>query len=369
MPDLTGDEEKQRSEDRQRYEEWKQRLDQAKALREQIDASAGGKLADRLQTLHRMFRVFLGNKEELRRHFAVYEDELRRSEFWAGDHSEHYDSFMDELDSRLHNYLAGAATLVDEAGRVWSEFSPEDAGLQAEYERRVETLTRSPLAEFIQAVRTLTIHRQLGSVAGRPGRTRPDREPTFDSATPLERPWWRPNEKPFPDAWWATPPSKYFDPTTDFQESLAAYTAEVVSTTNWVAKALTESHREALEDRNHLIAEHNALDPDPSGRSEEPAGQQAVIFSLIPGPDFDLEQTEQALESAAAEIAAEYDGNGFPLDSSQVEFFLYGEDADTLFDATAPVIRRAGAEPGSYAVKRYGNADEDPPPRQERIDL
>jgi hypothetical protein len=96
--------------------------------------------------------------------------------------------------------------------------------------------------------------------------------------------------------------------------------------------------------------------------------EHAVVFHLIPGDRFDLDEVEAGLESAAVAVGADYDGNELAVDGSEATFFLYGEDADALFEAVAPIVRRSDLASGSYAVKRYGSVD-DLAAREDRIEL
>ena len=86
--------------------------------------------------------------------------------------------------------------------------------------------------------------------------------------------------------------------------------------------------------------------------------EQAVIFHVILDEGFDLDEVEAGLESVAAEQNAEYDGNELAVDGSEAILYLDGSDADALFDAAAPVVRRAAIKSGSHARKRYGSADD-----------
>jgi hypothetical protein len=92
---------------------------------------------------------------------------------------------------------------------------------------------------------------------------------------------------------------------------------------------------------------HRLLDPGRALRSRPTRGESGV--------DGDA-------------LGAEYDGNELAVDGSEARFFLYGDDADALYDAVAPVVGRADLEAGSYAIKRYGGAD-DPSAREERVSL
>lgn len=96
--------------------------------------------------------------------------------------------------------------------------------------------------------------------------------------------------------------------------------------------------------------------------------EHAVIFRLIPGEGFNADALDRSLVTAAGTINAEYDGWELAVDGSEANFYLYGEDADALFEVAAPVVRRAEIGPGSHAVKRYGDAA-DPSAPEERIEL
>jgi hypothetical protein len=95
---------------------------------------------------------------------------------------------------------------------------------------------------------------------------------------------------------------------------------------------------------------------------------QAVILDLRPGSGFDLPAAEERLYAVAERLDAEFDGNEIAVDGSEVRFFLYGPDADTLYEAVSPVVRELRLAPGSFAIKRYGAADEPDAP-VERIAL
>ena len=86
----------------------------------------------------------------------------------------------------------------------------------------------------------------------------------------------------------------------------------------------------------------------------------AVIVSLtIRGPrsgdagQLDLfglgEKLESALQSASA---GALDGEEFG--TTEANYYLYGPDADLLFDAVKSVLGELDAPPGSYVKKRYG---------------
>jgi hypothetical protein len=78
---------------------------------------------------------------------------------------------------------------------------------------------------------------------------------------------------------------------------------------------------------------------------------------------------EEQLETAVTKAqAGEYDGNEVALDGSEAVLYAYGPDADALWEAMKPVITGASPDPGSYVVKRYGDAA-DTSAKEVRIEL
>jgi hypothetical protein len=99
-----------------------------------------------------------------------------------------------------------------------------------------------------------------------------------------------------------------------------------------------------------------------SGREDTPDVEQAVIINLKlsnedmgtpedDGPIYELElQLEEAVEgSGAGEFEGDEWGGGY------CRLFLYGADADRLFQTVLPVILPFDALPGSYLVRRFGD--------------
>ena len=54
----------------------------------------------------------------------------------------------------------------------------------------------------------------------------------------------------------------------------------------------------------------------------------------------------------------ELDGHEIAMDGSDGFLFLYGPDADALFAAIEPVLRKSAVTPGADATLRYGDPDE-----------
>ena len=95
----------------------------------------------------------------------------------------------------------------------------------------------------------------------------------------------------------------------------------------------------------------SAADPSPS------APEQAVIVYFHYGsrdlqPLFAL---EDQLESAVAKAhVGEYDGHEIAIDGSDGHLYMYGPDADRLFEAVKPVLESSRFMKGAKVKKRYG---------------
>lgn len=81
---------------------------------------------------------------------------------------------------------------------------------------------------------------------------------------------------------------------------------------------------------------------------------------------LDLMATEDPLIEAVETAGFEYDGHAIGPD--ELILYMYGNDADALFDVTRPVIESLSLPTGSFAIKQYGPAS-DPGVRRERVDL
>jgi hypothetical protein len=111
--------------------------------------------------------------------------------------------------------------------------------------------------------------------------------------------------------------------------------------------------------------------PPPTGGMPAAGAEQAVIVHLAIGPaglDFPVLQALEDRLSAAIETSqvGEYDGNAVGPDEAIL--YAYGPDADELFEVMQPILESSAPADGSYAVKRYGGAD-DPGAGEVRVEL
>lgn len=89
--------------------------------------------------------------------------------------------------------------------------------------------------------------------------------------------------------------------------------------------------------------------------------EQAVIVHFHYGstnlqPIFALEDKLGAAITDAN--AGEYDGNEIATDGSDGFLYMYGPDADRLYEVTAPILKSAPFMHGATIKKRYGPAAE-----------
>ncbi|MBI4303595.1 MAG: hypothetical protein HY665_04590 [Chloroflexi bacterium] len=79
---------------------------------------------------------------------------------------------------------------------------------------------------------------------------------------------------------------------------------------------------------------------------------------------------EEKLESAILKAeAGEYDGNEVGMDGSDAFLYMYGPDADILFETVRPILEASGLMKDATAVKRYGPPEEGVKRTQVRLGL
>ena len=107
--------------------------------------------------------------------------------------------------------------------------------------------------------------------------------------------------------------------------------------------------------------------------SSERVEEHAVIANFkLPGDQFPTDEEMQFIHSLTHELekqiskanAGEYDGDEFG--GGECLLYMYGKDADRLFEAASPILKQIASRfPGS-AIKRYGAAG-NPDAREELI--
>lgn len=102
-------------------------------------------------------------------------------------------------------------------------------------------------------------------------------------------------------------------------------------------------------DAEHAVLVYLKLSNDEFGEFEE----RESVFRLE-------DEIEPRFQSGAV---GEYDGHEFGQGFATL--YMYGPDADALFEVIAEILKRHDSRPGSYAIKRYGDVGA----REERITL
>ena len=94
-------------------------------------------------------------------------------------------------------------------------------------------------------------------------------------------------------------------------------------------------------------------------------GDHAVLIHIsLQDGHADLDEVEDRLADAV-EAAGTGELDGDLIGEDDAVLYLYGPDADRLWDSIEPIVRSAGFGPGSHGIKRYG----EPGATEERIEL
>ena len=89
-----------------------------------------------------------------------------------------------------------------------------------------------------------------------------------------------------------------------------------------------------------------------------------MYVTSLADEDGGLDEIEDPLiEVIERSGVGEFDGNVMGPDGAVL--YMYGPDADAIWNAIEPVVRAARLGPGSYVVKRYG----DPGAPESRVEL
>lgn len=106
------------------------------------------------------------------------------------------------------------------------------------------------------------------------------------------------------------------------------------------------------------------ISEQPVKKTEKAEPEHAVIVHFSYGNTdlstlFELEEKiEEAIEKAGA---GEFDGNEVASDGSDGYLFMYGPNADSLFEAIEPVLKSSDFMKGAKAKLRYGPPEDGVP--------
>jgi len=162
-----------------------------------------------------------------------------------------------ELQRRLHNYVAATKTLVDHTRRLLALYP--DTNLAVEYEPRKNTIATAPVTAFFNDLRNYVLHHRLPFPGHQLSMTGPAAaEQSFESKVLLSTSglleW---------DNWSATSRSFLEAQKGDVDLLLAMneHRALVEQLYNWLLRQFPVLHGDDLDDVNRLIRDYNARRP------------------------------------------------------------------------------------------------------------
>lgn len=114
--------------------------------------------AVRWNVVTRAYTVFHRNSQELTRILDRVRVDFAFSMQLSGDDTSETREFWDEVDQRLHNFLASAVSLVDHTRRLTKFFAPDVPDIVAKYERRNAIVTELDETSFLRDLRNYLLH-------------------------------------------------------------------------------------------------------------------------------------------------------------------------------------------------------------------
>jgi hypothetical protein len=111
-----------------------------------------------------------------------------------------------------------------------------------------------------------------------------------------------------------------------------------------------------------------------SSRGEVLAEHAVIVHLTLAGGEMGSPDERAEIATLQEEVSAvidavgvgEFDGDEWG--GNECVLYMYGEDADRLFDAVRPVLLKLPPRSGSYAIKRQGDAG-DANAKEERVSL
>ena len=246
------------TEEQQNREEGRRLGQQLSELREQIEATEGYRIHLKIRALRRTYGVFEGNYRDLIEALDAFGRPEVFMEIWQERNRDQLDAFMNEVARLLHNFLAGAKTLVDHT-RAFKNEMYKGRGFDKTYQEKMESdLSGSPVVNFVQDLRNYVLHKQLPissatfSFTGGEGGTMT----SLDSAIKLDvnklRDWhgWTHKSPVYLEA---------LDDKVKIKEVAEQYEAAIGSFYQWFGKQQSELHRVEFEELSDLDAQYRQV--------------------------------------------------------------------------------------------------------------
>ncbi len=145
----------------ERDQQRQQLRNRLRELSQEIKASEGFRIRSEMSLLKKNYLVFDGNYLNLKHILEEFEQSPVFLKLWDQKDRGKLDLFINEVIRYLHNYLAGAATLLDRM-RAFVDASQQGDGFGEEYQRRMDQqINNPPLSRFVKDLRDYMLHKEL----------------------------------------------------------------------------------------------------------------------------------------------------------------------------------------------------------------
>jgi hypothetical protein len=136
-------------------------LDDYASLSQVVHDSPALRIRSRLDHLGVNFFVFARNHRDLKRLLQLTKSPEMILHFWDMKNRRELDAVTDDVTRLLHNYLAGAKTLVDHTRVLVADWYTETEFMKEYNSQVLARFTTSPLAGFIEGLRNYSLHYSL----------------------------------------------------------------------------------------------------------------------------------------------------------------------------------------------------------------
>jgi hypothetical protein len=246
------------AEERQQTREKVHRLEQeAFELSDQIKATEGYRIRVKIQGLQSSYYVFESNYLWLVRALDYFGREEVFIELWSEDNRPKLARFIGEVTRLLHNFLAGAKSLVDHT-RVFKDKMYKDHGFSKVYQEKIDRdLKHSPIVSFVQDLRNYVLHKQLPiasatlSFSGGGGTIK-----EFDNTIKLDvnelREWdkWKPESRVYLDS---------LDDKVQIREIVDEYEDAIRAFYQWFGEQQAQVHRSEFAELSRLETRYDQV--------------------------------------------------------------------------------------------------------------
>lgn len=225
-------------------------------LEERMRSTEGCRIKLKIQALNSSYHVFAGNYHNLATTLDRFGRIENSMELWAESNRNELDRFMDEVIRLLHNFLAGAKTLVDHT-RVFKNEMYKGKNFERVYQEKLQRdLSNSPIVSFVQDLRNYVLHKQLPitsaefSFKGGEGGTIKDYDSTIKLNVDKLREWdgWKRNSQVYLDA---------LDDKAKIKDVAEQYEAAIRSFYHWFGDQQEKLHLTEFEELSRLEAQYS----------------------------------------------------------------------------------------------------------------